>query len=152
MSCSPARLACQRKYRASHREEVLALNVAYNATHKEERTAYRDAHREEALAYKATYYRENKGAILEKQSQEHAGFTRWLQIFRTLDGCEDCGTHGGKLEHHHRDPSTKRYQVSQMSSCSQETLEAEIAKCDVLCRSCHKKRHDAMEKTDEVER
>lgn len=115
-------------YYSAHREEVLARQAAYYSAHKDER---RD------------YYQENREAIREKDAKEFAVFTEWLQILRTNNGCEDCGTHDGWLEHHHVDPSTKKYSISQMYAYSLDALEEELEKCVVLCRSCHKKRHAA---------
>lgn len=143
-----------------HREEFRVRNAAYDATHKGEKRAhgalyYRD-HREEVSAYGAAYYashkeevrtrlaawyQQNRDAILQKRRQEQAGFIQWLQILRTDKGCGNCGTHEGRLLHHHADPSTKKYNVSRMCSCSIDTLEEELEKCVILCYSCHNKHH-----------
>jgi hypothetical protein len=53
--------------------------------------------------------------------------------------CMDCG---GPVEHfHHRDPTTKRLAVGSMTRYSEESILAEVAKCDLLCGGCHRKRH-----------
>ncbi len=46
------------------------------------------------------------------------------------------------LEFDHRDPSDKKYNLSDMmrGSNSLATIEAEIAKCDVLCVKCHRRK------------
>lgn len=49
------------------------------------------------------------------------------------------------LDFHHRDPATKRFSVTRAlktGSCSKESLDAEIAKCDILCANCHRVAHD----------
>lgn len=56
-----------------------------------------------------------------------------------LSGCVDCGAAG--VHFHHLDPSTKRYNVSEMNTSSAVTFAAEIAKCVVLCNACHRERH-----------
>lgn len=70
-------------------------------------------------------------------------------------GCLDCGRlpdEEDALEFHHRDPSTKLYTIGKTrtgkganvpypGTASPTKLLAEIEKCDVLCRECHKKRH-----------
>lgn len=99
---------------------------------------------EAQLAYVAAYYQRNRIAILEKHTKAFAEFTEWLQILRTVNGCEDCGTHVDQLEHHHIDPDTKRYSISRMSCCSLDTLEDELEKCVVLCVPCHKERHEIL--------
>jgi len=114
MKCSPENLAYQATYYDSHRGKKLAYQVAYDAEHREAR------------------------------AKECAEFTEWLQILRTNNGCEDCETHEGKLDHHHVDPATKRYSVSQMYTYSLDTLEDELERCVVLCDTCHRKRHVAM--------
>lgn len=57
--------------------------------------------------------------------------------------CQDCGESNPKvLEWHHRDPTTKRFSVSNKNRRVpfSELLE-EIAKCDLVCRACHVRRH-----------
>lgn len=131
-------------YRAAHSEEMLA----YGAAHKEERRSYnaeyREANREEIRAQRADYYGSNRGAILETQAKESAEFREWLQVLRTVNGCEDCEIHEGRLLHHHVDPETRMYKVSEMYGCSIDTLEDELEKCVVLCHSCHMARHVEM--------
>jgi len=56
--------------------------------------------------------------------------------------CVDCGYSNclGALEFHHRDPATKDFGVGRFNG-SLERLLAEVAKCDLLCANCHRKRH-----------
>jgi len=57
--------------------------------------------------------------------------------------CEECGS-TERLEVHHRDPSQKV--DHRVWSWAQKRREAELAKCSVLCRPCHRKtyrRHPA---------
>ena len=58
-------------------------------------------------------------------------------------GCDRCGyaTCGAALQWHHRDTETKVAQVSWMLSYSKERLDAEMAKCDLLCANCHHEMH-----------
>jgi len=160
---APAKRAYDAAYKAAHREEIAAYDAAYAAAHREERRAsdarycaahreekrardraYAAAHREERAASMATYREANREAIREQNAKDFAEFTEWLQTLRTNNGCEDCGTHDGRLVHHHPNPATKRYSVSAMCGCSLDTLEDELEKCVVSCRSCHKHQHDAL--------
>lgn len=138
----------QNAYSAAHRDEKRAYDVAYRQSHGEEIAAYLSAyyqrHKVEARALGAARYRENRAAIAARSAKEFAEFTEWLQILRTNNGCEDCGTHEGMLHHHHVDPETKLYNISCMYSCSLDTLEDELEKCVVLCCSCHQLRHVAL--------
>jgi len=56
--------------------------------------------------------------------------------------CEDCGyrASAAALEFHHRDPSTKEFGVGNFTG-SRARLLAEVAKCDLLCANCHRRRH-----------
>lgn len=52
--------------------------------------------------------------------------------------CARCGG-TDELQLHHRDPSQKV--ANQIWHWSRERREAEIAKCDVLCATCHREHH-----------
>jgi len=141
------------------KEEKRDYHAAWYQAHKDEARAYYDANKEEILAARAEYYgghkdevlarvaaryEANRDGVLAQQAKRRAGFTEWLQLLRTVSGCSDCKTHEGTLQHHHLDPTTKRRSVSNMAGSSQETLQAEIAKCVVVCEPCHRDRHNAM--------
>jgi hypothetical protein len=59
--------------------------------------------------------------------------------------CMQCGFEAvtpQQLHWHHRDPSTKAFNVSRWTgSPDNPRLLAEIAKCDVLCANCHALEH-----------
>jgi hypothetical protein len=57
--------------------------------------------------------------------------------------CIKCSEdHPACLEFHHRNPSEKDFLISQaVAKCSLKRIQAEIAKCDVLCSNCHRKLH-----------
>jgi hypothetical protein len=58
---------------------------------------------------------------------------------QTLEG--NAEANGAEPEYtltRHRDPSQKRYHLSQMRYFSLVTVQAEIAKCDVVCANCHR--------------
>lgn len=66
----------------------------------------------------------------------------WLRAYRCEMGCKVCGEkHPACLEFHHRDQTQKEFQIAQSCRKSLSRLQAEIAKCDVLCANCHKKEH-----------
>jgi hypothetical protein len=57
--------------------------------------------------------------------------------------CVDCGLDDfAVLELDHRDPRTKRGDVSSMvrQHLTWSTISREVAKCDVVCANCHRKR------------
>lgn len=131
------------------REAKRAYSASYYQLHKEEFCAHYQLHKEERLAKRAAYYEKHRDAILEKNRGERVEFTEWLQILRTNNGCEDCDTHEGRLEHHHVDPTTKKYNVSEMGRHSLDALEDELDKCVVLCVPCHNNRHVSMKQIEE---
>lgn len=74
---------------------------------------------------------------------------RMAELIDNFGGaCIDCGADGstsGRLEFHHRDPSTKEFNVGRNSDRSMKALEEEAFKCDLICRACHEKRHSIID-------
>jgi hypothetical protein len=64
---------------------------------------------------------------------------RLMGLYKVLSGCARCGYNENEygLEFHHRDPATKLRTVGASLCGSSALLEAEVAKCDVLCGTCH---------------
>lgn len=65
--------------------------------------------------------------------------------------CQQCGeSHEACLDFHHRDPKTKLFQLTaqKIGNRSQRSIDAEIAKCDVLCSNCHRKHHYNLRKME----
>jgi len=60
--------------------------------------------------------------------------------------CQDCGynTVPAALEFHHRDPLTKDFGVGNWHG-SRDRLIREAEKCDLLCATCHRLRHAALD-------
>jgi hypothetical protein len=57
--------------------------------------------------------------------------------------CADCGAWFSwyVMDFDHRDPSTKRDEVSQMPGhAGLDRILAEAAKCDIVCANCHRDR------------
>mgnify|MGYP001587426185 CR=1 FL=1 len=71
------------------------------------------------------------------------GVKTWFYQYKATLKCACGESHPACLEFHHRDPSTKLFQVSAFNSHKQnmDVLKVEIAKCDVLCANCHRKLH-----------
>lgn len=69
----------------------------------------------------------------------------WTNQLKLDNGCAKCGydEHFAALEFHHRDPSQKTKEVATLikNNASNDTILAEIAKCDILCSNCHQILH-----------
>ena len=74
---------------------------------------------------------------------------RFDYLMKSKEGkpCECCGNyeHPKCYDYHHVDESTKSFQLSAIkklgSKINMELLKAEIAKCILVCNSCHRKIH-----------
>lgn len=69
---------------------------------------------------------------------------QWFKQRKQSLACKVCGfNHPAVLDFDHRDPTQKFMEVGTMVSegYSIDMIEAEIAKCDVLCSNCHRIRH-----------
>jgi hypothetical protein len=73
----------------------------------------------------------------------------WYRSMMSGRSCQVCGeTNLDKLEWHHRDPSTKRFNDGRgvFTNPPSRVLD-EIAKCDLLCDPCHKEAHRQLKST-----
>lgn len=123
----------QRAWWEQHRHEL--------AERRRRRYGEDPEHRERVLAQQRSSRKSE--AHREVERERKARRRRWfyenLRILKAAQGCSVCGRRHGRLDHHHIDPSTKKYSVSRMAHTSLETFIDEIAKCTVLCASCHAK-------------
>lgn len=60
-------------------------------------------------------------------------------------GCIECGATPDErvLHFHHRDPSTKQFEIANWADHGEQALQDELKKCDVLCVECHREKHKA---------
>ena len=60
--------------------------------------------------------------------------------------CERCGydTSPRILHFHHRDPSTKLFEISDRLSANLSVLREEVKKCMLLCPNCHGEKHQGL--------
>lgn len=67
-------------------------------------------------------------------------------ILKSTAPCVDCVKvyPAAVMEFDHRDPTTKIMQVSRLTNYPLDKLKAEISKCDILCRNCHRLRTHKM--------
>jgi hypothetical protein len=71
------------------------------------------------------------------------GLLDYIQSIKLGRGCTDCGYRGhpAALEFDHLPEFKKEYRVSVMAAGSTKAkIDAEIAKCEVVCANCHRVR------------
>jgi hypothetical protein len=69
---------------------------------------------------------------------------RLTYVNSRMKECARCGeTDYRVLTLHHRDPSTKRWSIKGriQQDVTRQSIDEEIAKCDVLCHNCHQLVH-----------
>lgn len=73
-----------------------------------------------------------------------------MNAFKLAAQCTDCTerfTDPLLLHFHHVDPATKSFDISRAATRALVTVDAEIAKCVVLCSPCHHERHRHLPKS-----
>ena len=91
---------------------------------------------------KRTYNRFNEELGVERTYPPHV--QRNIGMINTFKA-QPCAMCGKQYEHHnmqidHIDPTTKLYDVCQLKSRKVEILLTELAKCQVLCALCHRRK------------
>ena len=90
--------------------------------------------------YNVSYYRRNREREIDRVMTRQRATLEFLRELRKVP-CKDCG--GIYLPHQmdfdHRDPAAKSFGLTWPRAllASRERLAEEIAKCDVVCASCH---------------
>ena len=100
---------------------------------------FRESQRQKMAKWRS----ENRSRDRKNWTTNRAQKKAWVDNFRQDIGCGLCPErHPACLEFHHIDPKEKDVNVSYaISRWSIERLQAEIAKCVVLCSNCHRKLH-----------
>ena len=95
--------------------------------------------------YHEKWYSQNRGERVAQVAKRKRGIREWMRTLKESLSCERCGLSGQDnawaLEFHHRDPQDKVSLVSTMvaSGMAKKRIEAEIAKCEIVCSNCHRK-------------
>lgn len=94
-------------------------------------------------AYNAAYYARHREHEIERVASRQRATLEWLRHLRRVP-CMDCG---GTFPPHvmdfdHRDPSTKAFSLAGQNNYlkNRQVIEAEVAKCDIVCGNCHRTR------------
>lgn len=121
--CEPCREAGSRRSREYYKKNR-ASRIKYSVEYQR---------RPDRVKARLGRYRDNRERVLalRKEKQDYIALRK-----SELGPCNICGSDVA-LEFDHIDRTTKRQNVTSMTSYSIASIEAEIEKCWVLCRVCH---------------
>ncbi len=88
------------------------------------------------------HYRNNKQYYKDKAKKRRQEIVKWYKDYKNGIICLICNESDPRcLDFHHRNPRTKKHDVSQMvwKGKSIKEILKEIEKCDPLCSNCHRK-------------
>jgi len=127
-----ARLIYFREYREKNKEHLREI-ARVNAAKRYKLNP--DKHRKHSNAWKE----KNKETSKEKRIEKKRKYIDFLNEIKTDSGCVKCGykENPAKLHMHHKEPASKAFDVSHGWHYTMAAAVAEIAKCEVLCVSCH---------------
>lgn len=96
-----------------------------------------EAFRTGAKGNRATYCRECQSKSDNRRYYENRAF---IIEYKMARGCADCGyrEHPSALEFDHLPQFEKHQMISRLVLGHRGPLEAEIAKCEVVCANCHR--------------
>lgn len=98
-----------------------------------------------ARTYAAEYYRRHS-QMIGRQSKQNGKKTRdrnrdWIAKYLLTHPCVDCGEADPiVLEFDHKDRTAKVFAVGRSRSMKLQKLIDEVAKCDVRCSNCHRRK------------
>lgn len=123
-----------------HKAYMKEYNKQYYALNREKLLArYRD---ERYLQAHRDWYQRNREEEIPKAVKRGAAYKRRMkeQLVEAFGGaCVRCGYYAcmAALDFHHRDPTTKKFNVGSRSIAFERQLE-EAKKCDLVCANCHR--------------
>jgi hypothetical protein len=91
------------------------------------------------------HYQAHKGYYIQKSAQRKplilVAQREWIRSYLELHPCADCGESDARCLDFDHVRGKKVCAISQMiGNYSWESIEREIAKCEVRCANCHRKR------------
>ena len=84
--------------------------------------------------------KEHRKSQVKERNDKHQSMVREIKLEK---GCSHCGTKEDvtRLQFHHVDSSSKKFNIAESRSNSWENIEKEMAKCIILCQECHTNEH-----------
>jgi len=137
-----------------HREYKKKYYEANQEALKEQSREYYRANKETIRARQRAYHAANREALLAKQVEydaknrdrvKSAREARKLAAIERMGGCcADCKQtfHHSMYDFHHLNPTEKEHEPYRLfAQKDQAKIDAELAKCVLLCSNCHRFRH-----------
>jgi hypothetical protein len=104
--------------------------------------------KDDQAAAAARHYAKNRRKMIARAKVANAALRvaqrELIAEFLTGKKCADCPENDPAcLDFDHRDPSAKCFSIGSIAQqrISLSRVRAEIAKCDIRCSNCHRKRH-----------
>jgi len=92
--------------------------------------------------YSREHYSRNRKSYTDRVRRKQNEIREWMANYKAGLKCERCPeAHPACLTFHHRDPTTKEFTLGAAVLYTLHRVQAEIAKCAVLCFNCHYKLH-----------
>lgn len=127
--CKECSKAANKTYYTSHREDILAYQKDYAANNPVK-----------VSDYQKEYYATNKRSILDYNKGYREQKRQLVDSLKT--DCVKCGeTRKYIIDFHHKNPSEKSFEISDIFKRSENEVRDEIKKCVCLCRNCHGEFH-----------
>lgn len=109
-----------------------------------------DIHRQSKLEKERTRYTKRprvfsdreRAAMRKRSKARKAAIKRWFREYKRMLKCGDCGeNHWACLDFHHTGRKESTVAMLLRDGVSIHRILEEIARCEVLCANCHRKRH-----------
>lgn len=102
--------------------------------------------------YFAKHYAANKDFWRAKHYEKSSRAAKFVQDYKASHPCPCGQDHPAALVFHHRDPSTKLFEIATMVNKRHglKKIEAEIEKCNVMCANCHAILHWEMKQAEKL--
>lgn len=143
-TCKRCHAEASRKYRETHIEKSRAASKRYWDEHKEQskenHRKYYAANKSRLIEGVTKWRKENPDKVSQYASNTRSRRTDFVNSLKTP--CKKCGEDRlWVIDFHHKDPSTKEFNIMQERTRKKEEIVLEVEKCICLCRNCHAEFH-----------
>ena len=142
------KVAYNKEYRQRNKEKIAAKGREYYLQNKEASNARSREYylqNKESVNARAKVWAEENPKSRASSSKKISDRNYAVIVEAKSVPCRDCGQSVPPcaMDLHHRDETTKLFSLGDRGSHALKKIEAEIAKCEVICANCHRIRHHA---------